>query len=366
MVNSSYCEIALRYGVDDLPSASVAGTRLQNILECIHLGKPLTQLSAKFLQHQGLEALHQHASGALPYERFFELAAAERSIRREVAVAAKLAREIEDRAHEVAMQARMKLAYEQAEAARLARESDPKHIAKVKSQQLRFRYGVDIFVEHHCFGRLMNIMKHADAGQRLSDDDYVWLSSVGKLYFSDQLRNAYHRLEADFFVGEFKRTCDPWMAVNASSHFRKCNGASDALALLCGIDADAQKSRKLKAALCTTHGGVMRDLRRWEEALCLGEKAHALKADDYRPCTLLGAIHMETGNYSLGQEWYAKAVERGATVDSVDQDLRNIFHRADPAKKAEMREFLLRENAVRYAWVSGNANTQKRRAEARS
>lgn len=110
----------------------------------------------------------------------------------------------------------------------------------------------------------------------------------------------------------------------------------------------------------------MRDLQRWEEALRLGEKAHALEAGDYRPCTLLGAIHMETGNYSLGQEWYAKAVERGATVDSVDQDLRNIFNRADQAKKAEMREFLLREDAVRYAWVSGNATTQRRRPEARS
>lgn len=357
MVNSSYRETALRYCVDDLPSANVAGTRLQNILDCIHLGKSLTQLSAKFLQHQGLEALHQHATGALPYARFLELAAVERSLRREVAVAAKLAREIEDRAHEVAMQARMALVYEQAEAARLARESDPKHIAKVKSQQLRSRYGVDIFVEQHCFGRLMNILKSADAGQRLSDD-YVWLSSVGKLYFSDQLRNAYHRLEAAFFVSEFKRTGDPWMAVNASSHFRKCNGASDALALLSGIDTEAQKSRKLKAALCTTHGGVMRDLQRWEEALRLGEKANALKANDYRPCTLLGAIHMETGNYSLGQEWYAKAVERGATVDSVDQDLRNIFHRADQARKAAMREFLLREDAVRYSWVSGNANRQ--------
>ena len=362
MHNPSYSDTARRYCVDDLPSAIVAGTRLQNILNCLQLGKPLTQLSANFLKQQGLEALHLYASGALTYECFLQLAATERSLRLEFAVAAKLAREIEDRARKVAMQEKMSLAYEHAEAARLARERDPKHIAKVKSQQLRSRYGVDIFVEQHCFGRLMNILKSADAGLRLSDDDYVWLSSVGKLYFSDQLHNAYHRLEANFFVSEFQRTCDPWMAVNASSHFRKCNGASDADALLSGIDAVAQKSRKLKAALSTTHGGVMRDLHRWEDALCLGEKAHVLKANDYRPCTLLGAIHMETGSYSLGQEWYAKAVERGATVDSVDQDLRNIFYRADKAKQAEMREFLLRENAVRYAWVEAKANTRKRRA----
>ena len=95
----------------------------------------------------------------------------------------------------------------------------------------------------------------------------------------------------------------------------------------------------------------MRDLGRWDKAMQLGEQAHAFEADDYRPCTLLGAIHMETGNYGLGQEWYAKAVERGATVDSVDQDLRKVYFRADQARQAEMREFLLRQDRVRYAWV---------------
>jgi tetratricopeptide (TPR) repeat protein len=319
-----------------------------------------------FLQRQGLEALHRFASGALPYERFHQLALAERATRLESAAAAKLAREIEDRARNVATQARMKLAHEKAEAARQAQESDPKYIAKIKNQQLRDRYGVDIFVEPQCFGRLMDILKCVDAAQRLSDQDYVWLTAVGKAYFSEQLRTAYHRLESDFFFGEFKKTRDPWMAVNASGHYRKCNRASEAFALLSSLDVEAQKSAKLKAALCTTHGGVMRDLKRWDEALRLGEKAHSIKPNDYRPCTLLGAIHMETGNYNFGQEWYAKAVERGATIDSVDQDLRNIFFRADQAKQAEMREFLLSDNAARYAWVQQRANTQRPQAELRN
>ena len=366
MVNPSYRDTALRYCVDDLPSANVVGTRLQGILDCLHRGKPVTQLSVSFLQQHGLEALHRFACGVLPYERFQELALAERAIRLESAVAAKLAREIEDRARDVATQARMKLVHEQAEATRLARERDPKYIARIKSERLRAEYGVDIFVEQHCFGRLMDILRSVKAVQRLSDQDYVWLSTVGKSYFSDQLRTAYHRLEADFFFGEFKRTRDPWMAANASGHYRKCNRASDASVLLSSIDVEAQKSGKLKAALCTTHGGAMRDLKRWDEALRLGEKAHSIKPNDCRPCTLLGAIHMETGNYTLGQEWYAKAVERGATVDSVDQDLRNIFFRADQAKQAEMREFLLSENAARYAWVKQKTNTQRPRAEIRN
>jgi hypothetical protein len=130
------------------------------------------------------------------------LAVAEQAIRVEAATAARLTREAEERARNAAMQARMQLAREQAEAARLARESDPKYIAKIKNQKLRARYGIDTFVEQHCFGRLMKILRSVDADQRLSQEDFVWLSSVGKLYFSDQLRTAYHRLEAEFFASE--------------------------------------------------------------------------------------------------------------------------------------------------------------------
>ena len=360
MVNTSVRDTSLHYCVDDLPGANITGARLQKILDCLQLGKPVTRLSLGFLQQQGLEALHRFAIGELTYDSFRELALAEQAIRVETATAARLAHDAEDHARDAAMQVRLKLAREQAEAARLAREKDPKYIAKIKNQKLRVKYGIDYFVKQHCFTRLMIILKKVDTEERLSQEDFVWLSSVGEDYLSDQLRTAYHRLEADFFASEFKKTRDPWMAVNASGHYRKCNRASDADSLLGNINVEQQKSPKLKSALCTTRGGVMRDLGRRDEALRLGEKAHALKVDDYRPCTLLGAIHMETGNYSVGQEWYAKAIERGATVDSVDQDLRNIFYRADNTKQGEMRAFLLSDDPVRYAWVTSRAKTYKR------
>ena len=363
MVNPSYRDIALRYCVDDLPGASVLGARLQKILDCLQLGRSVTPLSLAFLQKQGLGALYRLATGTLSYDSFRERALSEQSVRIETATAARLNREAEERAREAAMQAKMKLALEQAEAARRARESDPQYIAKLKQQKLRARYGVDTYVEPHCFSRLMDILKRVDAGQRLSLEDFVWLSSVAEDYFTKELRAAYHRLEADFFADEFKKTHDPWAAVNASGHYRKCNCAGDADSLLKTIRVEKQKSPKLKSALCTTHGGVMRDLGRWDEALQLGEKAHVLRPDDFRPCTLLGAVHMETGNYSLGQEWYAKAVERGAKVDDVDQDLRSIFFQADQAKQVEMREFLLREDPIRYAWAKPKAKIHKGRPQ---
>ena len=367
-------DIALHYFVDDLPSATIIGGRLQKIVDCIYLGKSVSDLSVRFLRQFGLEALHRLATGALHYNKFRELAVLEQACRIEAATAAKLASdtgkrareavsEAQERAREVAMWAKIRSARSQADAARLARESDPKNIRKVKNQQLRTRYNICTFVEKDCFDQLMSILESVDAGQRLGEETFVWLSSVGKPYFSDQLRTAYHRLEAKFFVDEFQRTGDPWMAVNASKHFRKCSLAKDADALLSPINIAGQKSPKLKAALCTTHGGAMRDLGNWDEALRLGETAYAIEPADYRPCTLLGAIHMETGNYGLGQEWYAKAVERGATVDSVDQDLRTIFFRADQAKQEKMREFLLSDDPVRFAWVRKGPRQPKSKQE---
>jgi hypothetical protein len=327
----------------------------------------MTSLSAAYLEQHGLRALQQFAKGGLTFDAFRELALAERSLRIAAASAAKQAREAQQRAREAqqqareaAMQAKLKLAREQAESARRARESDPKYIAKIKDQELRARYGIDTFIEQHCFAGLMSLLKSVDAGQRLSGEDFVWLSTVAKEYFSRELWDAYHHLEAEFLASKFQRTGDPWMAVNASGHYRKCGQASEAKWLLDTIDADRERSPKLQAALCTTHGGVMRDLRRWEEGLRLGERAHAIRPMDYRPCTLLGAIHMETGNYSLGQEWYEKAHARGASLDVIDHELRNIFFRADAAQQSEMRTFLLREDPIRFAWARPRGKENKR------
>jgi len=141
-----------------------------------------------FLQKQGLEALHLLTTGTLTYNGFRELALAEQAIRVETATAKRLAREAEERtarlAREAAMEAKMQRALEQAEAARLARESDPKYIAKMKHQKLRARYGIDTYVEQHCFRRLMDILKRVDAGQRLSQEDFVWPAIPGLLKIS--------------------------------------------------------------------------------------------------------------------------------------------------------------------------------------
>lgn len=106
----------------------------------------------------------------------------------------------------------------------------------------------------------MEILRRIDAGNHLTEDDLLWLTTKGKDYFTEELQEIFHRLEAVFFSAEYKRMGGPWHAVNASSHYRKGNEPQIADVLLHSIPAGRVKAPKLRSAICTTYGGVMRDL----------------------------------------------------------------------------------------------------------
>lgn len=92
-------------------------------------------------------------------------------------------------------------------------------------------------------------------------------------YYTIELREGYHWNEAEFYASEFKKNKDPWSVVNASSHYRKCGRSQAAYSMLTTIGVTKLKNPRLKSALCTKHGGVKRDLRKFEDALSLGEQA---------------------------------------------------------------------------------------------
>lgn len=351
MTHLTPVDVARRYFVTDLSEATIPATRLRNILDSIQQGRQVTAIALNFLQKQGLISLHRLAQSAVTYEAFCGLAQVEKDKREMAAEAALAAKEAERKANEAAWAVQYAVERQRAEEARIARESDPKYINKVRNQRLRARYALDVFIEKSCFGRLMDILHRIDRGNRFGDEDILWLTTEGKDYYSVELRAMFHAHEAEFFVDEYKRTNDPWMAVNASGHYRRCDKAESAHDLLASIPIERQTSPILRSALSTTHGGVMRDLLQWTEALKLGNQAHTQTPNDFRPCTLLGAVNMELGNYDLGKEWYAKAMARGASERSIDQDLRGIFLRADRVKREEIKAFLLREDPVRYRWV---------------
>ncbi|MES2500428.1 MAG: hypothetical protein V4570_07825 [Pseudomonadota bacterium] len=336
-------EIAKKYFVSNLPSASLVGSRLANILEHLEANKQLSSNSLDYLATNKLRALQELALGNVTFAEFSKIAKVEMLDRA-------LELEVEKQRLETA---RRKEEEERDAASKIARKkiaNDPRNIAKAKQIALRQKYGIECFIEQTQFAKFMEILKKIDAGNRLSEEQIIWLQTEVEEHYTPEIKHQYHKNEAKFYADEFTKTNDAWSAVNASSHYRKCDEAITAELLLSSIDV-VSKDLNLKSALCTTHGGVKRDLMKWDDALSLGEKAHQITPKDFRPCTLLGAVYMEMGNYDLGQLWYEKAEQRGAEVKSIDSELRSIFFRADKIKQDALRTHLLRINAVRYSWT---------------
>ena len=309
-----------------------------NILDALYQGRPLAAAYLNYLKVKGFPRLYELAIGQATYESYIAGINTAESARK----AAELAR--------IEQAEAQKLQREAAEAARIARESDPAYIAIKEREAKCHKYGISNF--NQLPDELMPLLNKLDSDAALSSDEYVWLKTTGKNYFTFEVRRAYHQGQAVRCVNEYKRTQDPWNVINGSGHYRKCDRPSDALQLLDQADMARFTLPKLKSALFTTRGGVMRDLGRRDESVKLGDQAHELTPKDFRPCTLLGAVHMELGNYNLAHDWYNKAIKLGATEQSVDSELKRIYAQADKAKRESIKAFLLAEDAVRFSWVN--------------
>lgn len=351
-------EIARHYCVSDVPAASIPGTRLSDILHKMYAGQPLNAPALDYLKRQSLGLLHQLAAAQISYETFVASAVAAQESRdagaaakRRAMAAEQLAQEARRRALEAERLSQRKAELAAAEAARIARMNDPIYRAELKARALREKYGI-WQVSKNLASRLTSLLEQVDAEHRLTEEDIVWLSTEARDCFSKELRDAHHLREATFLASEFRQTRDPWKAASASSHFRQCHRPQEALELLDCLPLSELRNPKIKSALCTTRGGVMRDLGQRDEAIRLGAQAHLLQPRNFRPCTLLGAVHMESGNFAEGHAWYSKAQERGASERVIDNELWGIFQRADPARRAAMKAYLFTNDPDRYHWVN--------------
>ncbi len=357
----SPAEAAIKYCVDDLPGALIPFSRLSNILKQLDLGDRISGAALEFLHNKGLLALLSYARGKFTFSNFLKEAKSEQSERCLAAEARALKEQAEQKLKDEVMQARQRQIQERWAAEKRAFDNDPRNIARLLQIELRHKYDLYDFIERYHFPTLMKILRRVDNRVRLSEDEVVWLKTEGKDYCTPALRKRYHRNEADYYAGEFEKSKDHWFAVNASSHYRKCGESKTADTMLSMIHLSGLKNVKLKSAICTTHGGAKRDLGKLDDALSLGEQAHLLTPQDFRPCTLLGAVNYEIGNHELGRTWYEKAVERGFTEESVDDELRSIFMRAEKTKKIDLCNHLLALDPVRYSWakLSGRNGRKK-------
>ncbi len=343
-------EIAGDYFLDDVPGAIIPASRLRVILDALAAGRPVTMLQSEFLRERGYRALFRLACGEIAMDDFRPAAKAEqehrlmvgplpdqRDARRRIVAEAvheaKAAVEAQEKADQLLQDAETDKKNAIIFAAR-EKKLDRRRAARALSDKY-----VQGYIEQEAYGRVMRILRSVAAGKPIGDRDLAWLGSDGSDYWTDELRKAHHRLLAERLTDEWRQTGDPWKAVNACGHWRKAGAPDEALPMTQAA-LDLPASGKLRSALRTTRGGALRDLGRYDEAVTLGNEAHALTPRDYRPCTLLGAVHIQRGAYADGAKWYEKAEALGASRQQIDRELQSILAAAAPEERRRLEAFI--------------------------
>jgi tetratricopeptide (TPR) repeat protein len=349
MPHSEQGSLAAKYVVDDLPGARQIGSRLHGILANIDTGSPVSQLARDYLKASGLCCLHALAEGRTDMEAFKREAVIERTHRMELAeIAARKA--AADEAKRKAERA----------AASAAIFDDPAYKRRQEAKRLRRVFSLG-YIEAEHYPRVMGVLRTLEQRQRLRPEDVVWLQTEAEDCWTDAVAATYHLIEAEALTEAWRVTGDPWTAVNASSHWRKCRQPEASLRLTEeALAADAATAPKVRSALATTRGGALRDVGRQAEAKALGEQAHALTPKDYRPCTLLGAVYIELGDLTAGHGWFKKAEQLGAAKAIVDHDIRALLVRMSEAESYRVRGFLLEQDSERFAWLRTKGRPDQR------
>ncbi|MCW6053775.1 hypothetical protein K4039_27925 [Lyngbya sp. CCAP 1446/10] len=202
------------------------------------------------------------------------------------------------------------------------------------------------------------IMVKLEREERLDPVLVVQLIQQKLLASHGMIAMAYHRLEARFYEQEYERTGDKWNLPNASSHWRKAGEPRSALKVTENLDFDQIKENKLKSALLTTRGGAFRDIPKLSDAEKCALKAIEYQPQSHHPYTLMGAICYERGQYSQGDDWFNKAIKRGAESEDIDSELKRVVKNAKDEKRREVVEYLLTKNPQRYAWAKAYRKRQ--------
>ncbi|MCU8072372.1 hypothetical protein [Shewanella sp. SM32] len=185
----------------------------------------------------------------------------------------------------------------------------------------------------------------------ITQEEMAWLSDVG--FYNELIEQKNHIQLAHQHYQNWKQKNMPWELVNASAAYRK-GGELKKIRKTLNEQypfAHSGKDKKLKSALLTTFGGVCRDQEDFTRGIELGHEAHKVTPLNFRPCTLLGAIYLSTGEFDLGHEWYGKAKDRGFTQNAYDNDIKSVYFRASDEIKSRLKQNLI-ATGHKYDWLS--------------
>lgn len=335
-MNSPVTSLASEYFLEDVPGATITGSRLNDVIQRVAASTPLTVTQQTFLRERGYEALLQLAIGELDWEAFRESSQIEKEKRLNARIATDKKEAAEQLRRDEVTARKNKVLFENRE-------------RQLERRRFRDRFGHG-FIDPKHYGRVMRICRSVADGNPIETDDLLWLGSTGSDYWTEELRKAHHYNKAQAYSEEWIKTKDVWQAINACAHWRKADCADTGLAI--AEQALSQVTdENMRSVVLTTRGGAQRDLRRYDEAKLSGGEAHNLKPSDFRPCTLLGAVHLEMGDYTAGADWYAKAEALGATQAVIDRELQSILGAASPEERKRLKIVLKSLYPHRYSWL---------------
>ncbi|WP_071189405.1 hypothetical protein [Trichormus sp. NMC-1] len=206
---------------------------------------------------------------------------------------------------------------------------------------------------------LYTIMVKLEKKERLDPVLVVQLIEEKLLSRDGKITVAYYKLEAEFLEQEIKRTGHKWHIPTASSYWRKANEPEQALKLT-NLDLGKIKENNLKSAISVTRGAAFRDIDKLDDAESCAIKAMEYQPDSHQPYTLMGAICYDRYDYEEGNDWFEKAVQRGADIEDIDSEIKRVIkNEKNDDKRREAAKYLLKKDSHRYAWAKDYLKKQK-------
>lgn len=127
------------------------------------------------------------------------------------------------------------------------------------------------------------------------------------------------------------------------------------------LDLAKISENKLKSALLTTRDGAYLDIGQLDEAERWARQAIESQPNSHHSYTLLGAICYRRHELQQGDDWFKKAILRGAKPKDVDYEIKRVVRDTkDENKRQEVVEYLLKKDPMRYAWAKTSLKNRQK------
>ena len=172
--------IAAKYCVEDLKDSSKPGASLFNVISRLELAPDyIPETTKDYLRKSKLISLLKYACNQVSYDEFKRIAKSEQEKRK-----------LEAEKHR------------KKQAKQAAINTERKRKQKIIRKLLN-KYDLDLSdVKNGDGPRLKDILEKLEHGTRLDPDELAWLMDSRRDYYTQKLREKYHRIEAEFYLIE--------------------------------------------------------------------------------------------------------------------------------------------------------------------